>query len=223
MSVCVRMWVCVQLISKKKVKVKKTMLTVSLFQRTGIHKTVKKINICSTPLIHMYYKSHIIHGVYIYIKPLTLDQLGMGSIHTFTQAHAHTLTSLPATYSPPPPDRQTHTQKCHLLSTKMSLIVLKGNHFLLYLSDSDQLLLALQLILEGKFVSLLFRTPLLKNRQAYYTWTNIQTHVCILIHCRQHCDDRHMATVIFYWLFQHAFLFCAQIVSSLACNLGHLD
>ena len=66
--------------------------------------------------------------MYIYIKPLKFDQLGMGSIHTFTQAHAHTLTSLPATYPPPKKkekkkkksctDRQTHTQKCHLLSWK---------------------------------------------------------------------------------------------------------
>ena len=72
----------------------------------------------------------------------------------------------------------THKPTCHIPShplyplklyrqtdphTKMSLIVLKGNHFLLYLSDSDQLLLTLQLILEGEFVGLLFRTPLLKN------------------------------------------------------------
>ena len=140
----------------------------------------------------------------------------MGNIHTFTQAHAHTLTSLPATYPSPQSCTDSQTDP----HTKMSLIVLKGNHFLLYLSDSDQLLLALQLILEGKFVGLLFCTPLLKNKkkkkedfesahlphkvgyrhihiQAYYAQTDIQAHVCILIHHRQRCDDRHLATVIF--------------------------
>ena len=74
-SVCVCVYVCRRVCVhacavnlEKESQSKKTMLTVSLFQRTGIHKTVKKIiNICSTPLIHMYYKSHIIHGVCIYI------------------------------------------------------------------------------------------------------------------------------------------------------------
>ena len=102
---------------------------------------------------------------------------GAALIWVLRKSHSDTFTSLSAMepLQPHQPGRQTaryaHTYTHTLTDTHTqtlvqgSFVVLKGNHFLLYLSHSDQFLLALHLTLEGKFVGLLLCTSLLKNKR----------------------------------------------------------